>query len=82
MIIGREHKVNGAVGLSEMLKRNTTLSKLSIKGKSTEIKMRKKHIYQIMNGLIGTINANEVAKALGEALKVNTTLTSLNLGRG
>ena len=38
MIIESTCKVNGANGLSEMLKRNTTLSKLSIKGKTTEIK--------------------------------------------
>ena len=75
---GNEIGEEGAKTLSEILKVNTTLTKLNL---SCEKEERKREIFErkeewMTDNKIG----DEGAKALSEMLKVNTTLTSLNLG--
>ena len=78
------HKTDWNIGadeakqLGEVLKANTTLTKLNLWGekrKKEEKKGCEKKETQMIGGNIG----DEGAKGLSEGLKVNTTLTELNL---
>ena len=62
-----------AKAMSEMLKKNTTLTKLNLESEEEEINGKEKEIEKRM-----TDNGHmEGAKALEEKLEKNTTLTSL-----
>ena len=77
-------KTEGATLLSEMLKANTTLTRLDIGGQD-----RRRHKKTSNNGspfftlVLPTANFIEErgAEALSEALKSNTTLRELEMGR-
>ena len=76
----------GATSLSEVLKSNTTLTKLNFGGEDKRKKTQKRRLSTIHNfSLLFTSTGNNIgdtgATSLNEPLKSNTTLTELDLGR-
>ena len=74
----------GATSLSEVLKSNTTLTKLNFGGEDKRKKTQKRRLSTIHNfSLLFTSTGNNIgdtgATSLSEALKSNTTLTELCL---
>ena len=73
--------VEGARGLVDALKTNTTLTELSLGGEQQDqgrtLKPRKAQQHEVW--LIANRIGDEGARALGDALKTNTTLTQLEL---
>ena len=77
-------QVEGVRALSEALKVNTTLTALNLKSvQQQQNKAQQPHRANIdeKNTAVNMIQ-DEGARALSEALKVNTTLTTLNLACG
>ena len=76
MFIGNKIGVEGAKSLSEMLKVNTSLISLNLRGDEKRTKKKE-------NGISIWLTDNKIgregAESMSEILKENTTLTSLNL---
>ena len=85
LLVGTSIGVNGAKALSDALKVNTTLTSLEISSMKTRTfsgkqkGSKRKITGWSTGGIFGSGIGAEGAKAMSEMLRVNTTLTSLNL---
>ena len=75
----------GALLLSDALKSNTTLTKLNLTGENKRNNTHKLHpstihSFSILIKSTGNVIGAPGATSLSDALKVNTTLTQLDLG--
>ena len=78
--------IEGAQSIGEALKTNTSLTSLNLGCEKTEKtgEKEKRHKHDQIKSPHTTITGNNIgvegAQSIGEALKTNTSLTSLNLG--
>ena len=71
----------GTTSLSELLKMNTTLTALNLRGKYKTLQWQLSIIHFVIIQSTGNDIEETGATALGESLKVNTTLTIIYLER-
>ena len=79
--IGNKIRDEGAKTISGLLKTNTSLTKLDLRGDDEKITNEKIYVKNIeYERLIENMIRDEGAKSISELLKINTSLTGLYLG--